>query len=269
MSEPLDTSGQRPPFAGSASVLADLFAQSSAAEPLGREPTGRRDRRTTAARDKGRRQPGTPEARLTRVSRRLRGADAHGRGDLRARSELFTSPRHDWRGERPAGRSLLAAVTVGLIASALVVALIGMLGARTGHPVDRHHALSEGGREAREGAGARPAATLREPTDRPSWAASKPGTAHGRQQRQKPRATPRRPRARPVPSAKPGPSRSAPGTQASPEQQTPRARAAPRELLPPPTGDDVPPRHHGFPPPARRAPALPAPVPPGSPPEFL
>jgi hypothetical protein len=154
----------------------------------------------------------------------------------------------------------------------------GCLGRRVSHTLSEAVSSfltvgSEIGHRTRRASGDA-AARQRETADPRSPSTPKPGRDQRRQGRQERRAPPNSPRSHPVPSAKRNPAPSAPAAPA-PREGTPAPDAGPpREPLPspsPPEGAAPPPAPgpRRLPPPARRAPALLAPVPPGSPPEFL
>jgi hypothetical protein len=278
MSEPLETPGQGRPYADSTSALADLFAP-SAAERAGpkSEPTPRPGRRQTARRDKRRRPGQTRRAPQAAASKRQRRGAARERRDRRAPRTPFRRSSSAPRGGRPVGRPLLG-VAAGLVGCAMLVAALGTPGGPAGHgdrpqAPDRQRAPSVLGREAPAAAGG-DAATTRETKDPRRPATPKPGRDQRREVRQERRTPPKSPRPRAAPSAKrspapPAPVAPAPGEgAAAPDTGPPHepfaSPSSPEGAAPPPA-----PAPRRLPPPARRAPALPAPVPPGSPPEFL
>jgi hypothetical protein len=234
MSKSSPTRDQGSPLAGSHSAVTSLFAQSPATVQVdaGEGPTPRRGRRTTV--------PG------------------------RAQAKPDAQRAQEWRGPRPGGRALLVAVTAGVSACALLVAVLAMPAGQSAtpqspRPVERDSALSEPSREGRGAAARAP----HQHAVRQSRAASRRRSGDGRRRR---RPVTGRPASRPVPRFSRAPSRSAPAPPAEPIGPAP---AVPQALPQPPVGEGVAPTRRGFPPPARWAPALPAPVPPGSPPEFL
>lgn len=250
MSEPLTTPGPASPFIGGSSQVRDIFAGWTAPEPADPAVEDRnrlvprsRDRAAARRRRGGEARHGSADRKLPRGVRRPRGGDGHATG------AGVSAPGRAGRDSRPAHARLPSARQ--LIPSALVLAVVAV----------SWLLLSAGGGDRGEERQGRAHAPERKAAGRP-YARREPARAYAPGARSATTST----RPSPAPDPRASHRRRRPGRRS--------ARSASRRVAPSAPGVDrvlpVPAQPPSKPaPPTRRAPALPAPVPPGSPPEFL